>query len=146
MVFGKIKKYGDLSVIIKDYPYEENIAGFLSGMPAIFEELYPNANEEVKALYLKNIINEKENEAIFFFDDKIVSVTKSDLNFNISEYRGKIQKKEFFIHRKKEMHRHTYLKVFLDSGDVVLLDNKEDANEEFFAEFGNEIKDIAAIL
>lgn len=148
MINGKLKNYEDLLELINKYQYGV-IAEFFNGFPTVFVELYTNAKEDVKAVYLKNFYNKKDGkEVIFFFVDKIVSVTKSSDNlcFNFVEYKGKIIKKEFLIHRRQEMYRHTKLTLSFDSGDTIFLDNELDTNIELAEEYGWDIKEISKMF
>jgi len=109
---------------------------------SLFEDLYNP--EDIKFIYLKNLFNSKEVETFFFFENKVVKVTKSNLHYNFEEFiHGNIKK---FLYASEGFEREVQLKLFFDDQTELLFDNYEDSNPDWYWEYGQEIKELFKLL
>lgn len=108
----------------------------------IFEEFYNP--ELVKCVYIKNIFNSNKNETIFFFDNKVVSVTKKDIHFTIEENRSKIIDKVIYV--SEHSSRQINLELTFDNGEKIVFDNYKDSNESCAGEYGLDIKELYKLI
>lgn len=104
----------------------------------IFEDLYEP--KEIKYVYLKNLYNPNDVQTILFFDDKIVSVIKSDIYFNFEEIRFQVVKKHLTTSRNFE--REVQLKLTLDDGCELVFHNLNDSNIDWAWDYGQDIKEL----
>lgn len=104
----------------------------------VFEELYNP--ELIKHVYIKNIFNDEKTETIFFFEDKIVIVSKQDVHFLIEEHRGKVINKVLYV--SKQAHRETKLELTFENDKKIIFDNYKDSNDNWGEDYGFDIKEL----
>lgn len=83
--------------------------------------------QDAKGMYVqKNSKNEKETySAYFFFEDKIVTITKEDMHFKVIEYKSKVITKKLSVAR--HLHKETNLVMILSDNTTFNFNNTKDA-------------------
>jgi hypothetical protein len=102
------------------------------------EEFYDE--KEFKFFYPKNIYNDKQTELLFILENGYFLFTMKDgeLNYNYNHYFGKI------ISKKLECTRHEtgnhVLTISYDNGNNLILNNLEDSNSNWEADYSRSIR------
>lgn len=104
----------------------------------IFEALYDA--QEIKYVYIKNLFNSNEVQTFFFFQDKTVKISKSDIYFNFEEIKYQVVKKHLTTSRNFE--RDVQLKLTLDDASELIFHNLEDSNPDWAWDYGQDIKEL----
>lgn len=109
---------------------------FFSDFKGAIGELY--TYQGAKGMYVqKSSENEKKTYSVyFFFEDKIVTITKEDMHFKIIEYKSKVITKKLSIARR--LYKEMNLVMILADNTILNFNNIEDAfyydEKEVYAE------------
>lgn len=115
-------------------PFRENYINFFD----VFEEFYNP--DSVKSIYIKNIFNNNETETIFFFENKLVIVSKKDLHYSIVENRNGVISKAICV--SKQASREINLELTFEDGKKIIFNNFKDSNVDWAEDYGLDIKEI----
>jgi len=121
---------------------------------ALYNDGYPRAinfvnenygEENIKAFYGKNLVNELNIELFFVFEKGLLKVSKQEGSDFVYEFLNCIVNKKKLVTNRHPSNPHI-LTISIDNGEQIVFHNKEDSNYDWAPEYAESILELYKVL